>query len=331
MNQQSAVIKTRVMRITLIVSAMLMAIKFFAYWLTNSNAILTDALESIINVVAGLFALVSLSIAILPKDENHPYGHGKVEYLSAGFEGGLIFLAGVAIIVKSIYGFFHPAEIKSLDKGAWIVGFAGVCNYVMGTILVRYGKKHNSVLLIADGKHLISDTVSSIGLILGLIVIQITGRAWLDNVLAMIFGAVIFYTGFKLLRVSVTSLLDEADYEKLKHMIKVLNENRRPKWIDMHNLRVLKYGSELHVDCHITLPWYDTLEEAHNEVDQVENLLSQNMDDEVEFFIHSDPCLPACCPICKVEECTYRKAPFVKKLDWTIENMLPDRQHQLLS
>src|SRR6185436_15446438 len=115
-------------------------------------------LESIINVVAGLFALISLSIAVRPKDENHPYGHGKVEYLSAGFEGGLIFLAGIAIIAKSIYGLFHPAEIKSLDIGAWIAGFAGICNYVMGTLLVRYGKKHNSVLLIADGKHLVSDT-----------------------------------------------------------------------------------------------------------------------------------------------------------------------------
>src|SRR5215470_3397286 len=122
MNPQSAASKVRILRIMVTFSALLMAIKFFAYWLTNSNAILTDALESIINVAAGLFALFSLSIAIRPKDENHPYGHGKVEYLSAGFEGGLIFLAGAIIIIKSIYGFFQPAEIKALDKGAWIAG-----------------------------------------------------------------------------------------------------------------------------------------------------------------------------------------------------------------
>jgi len=321
--------KTRVLRIMVAFSFLLMCIKFFAYWLTNSNAILTDALESIINVVACVFALFSLAIAVRPKDENHPYGHGKVEYLSAGFEGALIFLAGAVIIGKSIYGFFQPAEIKALDKGALIAGFAGACNFLMGTILVRYGKSHNSVLLIADGKHLISDTVSSIGLIAGLIVIQLTGQVWLDNVLAMIFGFVIFYTGFKLLRESITSLLDEADYEKLNHMISILNEHRRPRWIDMHNLRILKYGCELHVDCHITLPWYDSLEQAHEEVDRVENLLTTNMDDEVEFFIHSDPCSPASCPICSIDDCIYRRSPFVKKLNWTMSNMLPDRKHEL--
>jgi cation diffusion facilitator family transporter len=275
MNPKAAAMKMRLLGMMVVFSILLMAVKFFAYWITNSNAILTDALESIINVVAGLFALFSLSVAIRPKDENHPYGHGKVEYLSAGFEGGLIFLAGALIIAKSIYGFYQPPEIKALDKGAIIAGFAGFCNYIMGSILVRHGKKTNSLLLIADGKHLISDTVSSIGLILGLIIIQVTGKNWLDNVLAMIFGGAIFYTGFKLLRVSVTSLLDEADYEKLNHMINILNHYRRPKWIDMHNLRVLKYGSELHVDCHITLPWYDSLEESHNEVYQVEKLLGE--------------------------------------------------------
>jgi cation diffusion facilitator family transporter len=290
---------------------------------------LTDALESIINVVAGLFALFSLSVAIRPKDENHPYGHGKIEYLSAGFEGGLIFLAGAIIIGKSIYGFFEPSEIHALDRGALIAGFAGACNFIMGSILVKHGKKTNSLLLIADGKHLISDTVSSIGLIAGLIIIQVTGKTWLDNVLAILFGAAIFYTGFKLLKVSVTNLLDEADYEKLNHMIQILNESRRPKWIDMHNLRVLKYGTELHVDCHITLPWYDSLEESHAEVNEVEHLLAEKMSDEVEFFIHSDPCLPSSCPICVIDNCPYRKAPFVKRLNWTMANLLPDRKHEL--
>lgn len=329
MTPESAKLKTRTLRLMLVFSTILMGIKFFAYWLTHSNAILTDALESIINVVAGLFAVFSLAVAIRPKDDNHPYGHGKVEYLSAGFEGALIFLAGIAIITKSVYGFFQPAELKSLDIGAILAGVAGACNYAMGTVLVRVGRKHNSILMIADGKHLISDTVSSIGLIAGLIIIQLTGRFWLDNVLAMIFGAVIFHTGFKLVKVSVTSLLDEADYEKLKNMVQILNNSRRPKWIDVHNLRAIKYGSELHVDCHITLPWYETLEDTHNEVRAVEDLLKKNMDGETEIFIHSDPCLPASCPICTLQDCNARKAPFVRKLEWTMDNMLPDRKHEL--
>ena len=122
--------------------------------------------------------------------------------------------------------------------------------------------------------------------------IQLTALLWLDNVLAIIFGIVIFHTGYKLIRVSVTGLLDEADYEKLEKMIELLNQKRHPKWIDIHNLRAIKYGSQLHVDCHITLPWYDSLEDSHNEVHAVEDLLKSSMDDEIEVFIHSDPCLP---------------------------------------
>lgn len=326
---ESGALKIRTMKLTLFFSVILMGIKFFAYWLTNSNAILTDALESIINVLAGTFALFSIIFAMRPKDENHPYGHGKIEYLSAGFEGGLIFVAGAAIIGKSIYAFWHPPEIKSLDIGAWLAGLAGLCNYVMGKYLVVKGKRYNSILMIADGKHLISDTVSSIGLIVGLTVILLTKIYWLDNVIAMVFGGFIFLTGFKLVKVSITSLLDEADYGKLNNLIEILNKNRRPKWIDMHNLRVLKYGSQLHIDCHITLPWYDTLEETHTEVRAVESLVKDNVEGEIELFIHSDPCLPSQCPICPVGDCKERKAPLVRKLDWTMANMLPDRKHEL--
>jgi cation diffusion facilitator family transporter len=330
MSADSGALKIRTMKMTLFFSVILMGIKFFAYWLTNSNAILTDALESIINVLAGSFALFSIIFATRPKDENHPYGHGKIEYLSAGFEGGLIFVAGAAIIAKSIYAFWHPPEIKSLDIGAWLAGLAGLCNYIMGKYLVLKGKRYNSILMIADGKHLISDTVSSIGLIVGLTVILLTKIYWLDNVIAMIFGAFIFLTGYKLVKVSITSLLDEADYGKLNNLIEILNKNRRTKWIDMHNLRVLKYGSQLHIDCHITLPWYDTLEETHNEVRAVEKLVKDNMEDEIEFFIHSDPCLPSQCPICPVQDCRERKTAFVRKLEWTMANMLPDRKHELM-
>lgn len=326
---ETALYKIRALRITLAFSVLILVLKFFAYWITSSNAILTDALESIINVVAGIFAVFSLSVAMRPKDDNHPYGHGKIEYLSAAVEGVLIFLAGIVIIGKSIYGFFQPPLLKSLDIGTWIAGIAGASNYVLGSILVRIGKKHNSVLMIADGKHLISDTVSSIGLISGLLVIQFTGKMWLDNVLAIIFGCVIFYTGIKLIRVSVTGLLDEADYDKLSNMVAVLNRNRRPKWIDIHNLRAIKHGSELHVDCHVTLPWYESLEDSHNEVKAIEEWLKSSMDNETEIFIHSDPCMPESCPICTLTECKVRRSPFVKKLDWTIENILPDRKHEL--
>jgi cation diffusion facilitator family transporter len=329
MTSESNLFKIKTMRIMLIFSVVLMAIKFVAYIITHSNAILTDALESIINVVAGAFALFSIYYSSRPKDEDHPYGHGKIEYLSVGIEGGLILIAGGGIFIKSIMGFFHPSIVDSIDVGLYISVFAGICNYIMGAYLMKNGKTHKSSLMIADGKHLITDTISSIGIVIGLAIIYFTKMYWLDNLIAIIFGMYIFYEGYKLLKESVNSLLDEADYVQLNNVVKILNNSRVEKWIDMHNLRVLKYGSHLHIDAHITLPWYDNLELSHAEVTAVENLITEKSEGEVEFFIHADPCLPISCPICSIKDCGFRKHEFVKRLEWNLENMLPDRKHRL--
>ena len=189
--------------------------------------------------------------------------------------------------------------------------FAGLCNLFMGIGLVKEGKNTNSTILLADGKHLLTDAISSGGIVLGLLIIYFTKMVWLDNVIALLAGCYICYTGFRLIKESVTHLLDEADYVKLNSLISILNMKRREKWIDIHNLRVLKYGTHIHVDAHITLPWYDNLELSHHEVSLVENLIKDELGDDVEFFIHADPCLPISCPIC------------------TVQNMLPDRKHQL--
>jgi cation diffusion facilitator family transporter len=322
-------LKIRAMQKVLLGGFLIMGIKLAAYFLTHSNAVLTDALESIINIITGVFALFSLYYASQPKDEDHPYGHGKIELLSAGFEGGLIFISGVLIIAKSIFGFFQPASIHSLDTAALLSLLAGAANFVMGKYLISLGKKHHSMIMTADGKHLISDTISSIGLVIGLLVIHFTKLLWLDNLIAILFGGFIFYTGYKLLKQSITGLLDEADYENLEKLIKVLNENRSKKWIDMHNLRVLKYGHTLHIDAHITLPWYDNLENTHHEVIAVENLIKDKIHEDIEFFIHSDPCIPGSCAICSITECKVRSEKFEQKLDWTLKNLLPNRKHSI--
>ncbi|HEY4798209.1 MAG TPA: cation diffusion facilitator family transporter, partial [Bacteroidia bacterium] len=254
---------------------------------------------------------------------------GKIENISAGFEGALIVITGISIIAGAVYGFFSPPELKKLDVGLLLSAFAGLCNYFMGAYLVKKGKQYNSILMVADGKHLIADTISGVGLVIGLALIYFTNVFWIDNILAIIFGGAILFTGYNLIKESVFNLLDKADLEKLNHLIAILNKRRREKWIDMHNLRILKYGSRLHVDAHLTLPWYDSLEEAHEEVDAVEKIMKKDMGDEIEFFIHADPCLPSSCPICSNENCTHRKNEFVRKLDWTIENLLPDSKHRI--
>jgi len=310
-------------------SVIITIIKFTAFIITHSNAILTDALENIINVVAGAFALFSVYYASLPKDENHPYGHGKVEFFSVGVEGGLIILAGGGIIIKAVMGFFHRVEIEQIDLGLYITIFGGLANFLMGQYLIKQGKKRSSVLMVADGKHLLTDTISSIGLIIGLGVIYLTKIFWLDNVVAILLGLYILFAGYKLLKESVNNLLDEADYEKLKDLVLILNENRNDKWIDMHNLRVLKYGSHLHIDAHITLPWYEKLEDSHKEVMAVERLIQDKLEGEVELFIHADPCLASSCPICLIKDCKERKSALVTRLDWTMKNLLPDKKHEL--
>ncbi len=321
--------KIRAIRISLVISIVLMAVKFSAYLLTHSNAILTDAMESIVNVTAGAFALFSIWYASLPRDENHPYGHGKIEFFSAGFEGGLIFIAAILVIVNATLALFKGNHVHSLDTGMILTAVAGGINYFTGMYLVREGNKSNSLLMVASGKHLLSDTLTSIGLIVGLAIVWFTGLVWIDNIVAIIFGLIILQTGYKLIRKSVTGLLDEADVKKLELIINEMNANRRERWIDIHNLRVLKFGSKLHVDCHITLPWYDSLEKSHDEIALLENLVRKTSGHDVEFFIHADPCvMPHSCKICQVSECKYRQADFMKKIEWNTANILPNKRHR---
>lgn len=329
MNQSATKINT--MKLTLIVGFLLMALKFLAYFLTQSSAILTDAIESIVNVLAGSFALYSLYYAAKPKDEDHPYGHGKIEFLSTGVEGGMITLAGVAMTLKGISALFNPHDLQNIDIGLGISLFSGIVNYLLARVLIKKGTTLHSSTMVADGKHLLTDTWSSVGLVIGLLVIYFTNLFWVDYVITIGLGIFIAFTGFNLVKESVFNLLDKADYVKIEHLISVLNTKRNPSWIDIHNLRVVKYGSVVHVDCHMTLPWYFTLEESHKEVDDLDKLATTEFSHEIEFFIHADPCLPKSCSICEMKDCKVRKNDFVKRLEWNMSNVLPDTKHTINS
>jgi cation diffusion facilitator family transporter len=327
--EKSAFIKIRAIRTVLIAGAVIMLCKFIAFFITYSNAILSDALESIINVVAGCFAYYSLWLAAKPRDIDHPYGHGKIEFISAGFEGGLILLTGIIIIGKSVINIFHPVTIQHLDTGAGIAAVAGASNYFLGRFLIRTGEQYKSITLVADGKHLISDTISSIGLVAGVILIWITGLVWLDNVFAILFGLIIIYTGYHLVRKSLAGLMDEADTGILKEMVAIMNNNRHDNWIDIHNLRVLQYGSSYHIDCHITLPWYNDLQTSHDELKKMEDLIIAKFHHKVELFIHPDPCMSFSCSLCQISDCKVRQKPFEHKIEWTLDNVMLNAKHHL--
>lgn len=311
----------------LLVGALLMIVKFTAWGLTGSNAILSDALESFVNIFAGAFALFSLYLAARPKDSNHPYGHGKIEFLSATLEGSMICIAGIFILSKAVYNLFFPDEVQSLDTGVVLTLIAGVVNGIMGFILLRRGNKVQSITLISGGKHLISDAWSTAGLILGLILIMITDLLWIDNVVAIIFGAYILYTGLHILRKSIAGIMDEMDYDILKPLMQQINDSRRPNWIDLHNLRVIRYGTTLHVDCHMTIPWYLNVKEAHDEADLIEKQVHQSGGMPLEWFVHMDPCHEGSCKICTLDACHVRMHPFERKIIWDESNLLKNRNH----
>lgn len=316
-------------KIVAILGVLLFAIKLTAWYITNSVAILTDALEGIVNVIAAFIGLYSLYLSAQPKDKNHPYGHGKAEFISAGVEGVLISFAGIWIIFEAIQHLISPHQLKQLNFGMYLIIFAGIINFLLGYFAIQKGKKNNSIALISSGKHLISDTLTTLGVVIGLIIINITGIVWLDSVVAIIFGIIIIFTGIKILRQSLAGIMDEADVQLLKEMVKTLQENRQPNWIDFHNLRIIKFGPRLHIDCHITVPWYFNVKEAHTEIDRIENLIQEKFGNNIELFVHSDYCKPKSCEICTKIDCDVREKPFVKQVTWDLENVASNHKHQL--
>ena len=312
-----------------VLSVVLFFVKVTAWYITHSVAILTDALESIVNVIAGFIGLYSLYVSAKPKDEDHPYGHGKVEFISAAIEGVLIAVAGVMIIREAIYNLYHPHEIHKLDYGIYLVLVTAVINYVAGTICVRSGKKNNSLALMASGKHLIADTYTTFGIIIGLALILFTHISWLDSVVAIVFALLILYTGYKIIRTSIAGMMDEADVELLEKMVLLLNENRNENWVDLHNLRIIKYGPTIHLDCHLTVPWYFNVHEAHTEVESLSQLVRSHFGESVELFVHSDGCLEFSCKICEKKDCVKRMHDFQKRIEWTMQNISSDNKHQI--
>lgn len=320
----------RVQTIVVLVSCALFLVKLLAYYFTASVAILTDALESTVNVVTGFTGLYSLRISAKPRDENHPYGHGKVELISASFEGILILVAGVLIIYESIVNLLHPHTLKSLDFGILLILSTAVINYLTGWYCIKIGGKNHSIALQASGKHLQTDTWSTLGIIAGLVLIRFTRIAWIDSAVAILFGLLILVEGSKIIRQTVAGIMDEADMELLRQLIRVLNANKPDNWIDMHNLRIIKYGAILHLDCHLTVPWYFNVNEAHREIDTLDQLIRQHFPQSLEMFVHTDGCIPPhSCAVCPVLECPVRQSPFKHRIEWTFANITNNQKHTL--
>ena len=310
-----------------IVGIVLFLGKLLAWHFTNSDAVFSDAMESIVNIIAAFMGLYSLYLAAKPKDVAHPYGHGKVEFVTSGVEGALIIFAGVIIIVQSVNSLLEGNIPKQLDWGIWIVAATAVINYLMGHISYQKGIKENSLVLQSSGKHLKSDTFTTMGVVVSLVLVQWTKIYWIDALVALLFGGYIMFVGYKIIRKSLSGIMDEADLEMLQSLSKFLNENRQRQWIDVHNMRIQQHGSGLHIDAHLTLPWYYELRKAHNEMEDLYKLIGKNTARTIEFNFHLDDCKPSSCEICVLWECPVRQRPFVKKIDWNSQTIAQVGKH----
>lgn len=310
-------------------SVVLFAAKIIAWYLTQSVAILSDALESIVNVLAGFIGLYSLYVAAKPSDTEHPYGHGKAEFISAAAEGSLIIAAGFLILYETLQNYFQQRMPEQLDLGLYVIAVTAVINYIAGHICKSIGKKNNSLALQASGKHLQIDTFSTLVIIAALVIMLFTGVLLLDKIVALVMSFIIMYNGYKIIRRSLAGIMDEADMELLNRMVALLNKNKSPDWIDMHNLRVIKYGSVLHIDCHLTLPWYMNIHEAHLEIDKLTALIKAEFGDAIEMFVHTDGCLDFSCHICNKTDCPVRQHSFKERVEWTLENVILNKKHRL--
>ncbi len=319
--------KIKWVSISIFISLFQSSLKFYAFSVTNSSSIFTDAVESIANVLASCFALYAVYLTNIPKDSNHPYGHGKIEFFSAAFEGSLISLSGFFVLYHSILSIYHPIEIQAIQVGLKITAFSMVLNFLYGNFLIQQGKKLNSITLDSDGKHLFYDSITSLFIIIGLLLTKLIDSKLIDPVLSIILSFYLIYSGFKIFRKSVAGLMDETNLKVFGEIAIKLNDFRRNSWIDIHNMRIIQFGDKYNIDCHLTLPYYYNLEEAHDEVIKFEEAIKEITNQETEIFTHSDPCIPTCCSICLVSDCIQRKDSFINKVGWSVENLQKNQKH----
>jgi cation diffusion facilitator family transporter len=311
------------MTLALLVGCLLMAVKFVAYYITGSTAILSDALESIINVVASGFVLYSIYLSHQPPDKTHPYGHGKIEYFAVGFEGALIILAAGAILYKAIPAFFQVRMLSELNFGILLVLGTSVVNLAVGLFLIRTGRRTKSAPVEADGKHLLTDVFTSLGVVFGLVLVRLTDWSWWDPITACAVAVNIIMTGWHLVKKSFGRLMDEADPELLERIVEILNEHRHPDWIDVHQLRSRHYGNKVHVDFHLVVPRSFGLLEAHLEAKEIEEKILSSLVEVEEVIVHVDPCEDPLCSWCMRAKCQDRNSDFIGEVEpWQVEKVV---------
>lgn len=320
-------VQKRAALLSLGISLVVLSLKFLGYNATNSTAILSDALETIANVVTALVALIVIKFAMEPADDSHPYGHGKLEYFSAAFEGGIILFAALAILFESTRSLIKGTVVHDLQTGMIYVALASLINAVVGFYLIRVGRQKNSEALKASGLHLMADVKTTAGVVIGLFLYEATGLKWIDPAIGIAVGIWLGWESCRIIKKNIGGLLDEADLESVQILTHKMNHHLKPEIIDIHNLRIIRSGSFHHIDAHLVVPYFLDIQNVHELIEVFEKHVVQEYQFEGEFAFHTDPCYQNYCRVCEVKNCAVRKTPFQGRREFTQAHVIRGPQY----
>ncbi len=279
---------TRYAWLSIATAAGVIILKVIAYLLTGSIGFLSDAIESGANILSAVITLVALLVAARPPDEEHAFGHAKAEYFSVGAEGILIIGAAVFIAVQAIGRFIDPQPLAQIGLGLWVSAMATVANLVVARILLNAGKRHRSAALTADAQHLMTDVWTSVGVIVGVALVSLTGWLWLDPVIAMIVALQIVVTGLKLVRSSANGLLDAGLPEEEVSRLRAILDHYQAEGVSYHALRTRQAGVQRFVSVHIQVPGNWSVQRGHELLEMIEYQMRQEMS-PVNVTTHLEP------------------------------------------
>jgi cation diffusion facilitator family transporter len=313
--------------VSLFVSILVLALKVKAYYVTNSAAVLSDALETVVNVVTAVVALFAVKLAAAPADSNHPYGHGKMEYFSAAFEGGLIFFAALAILFNGVTALLNKSEISNYLEGALYSSIATLFNLATGIYLLYIGKRNKSEALKASGKHILADVVTTLGVFISLGLVYLTKEPRIDAGISLLIGLLLGFEAYKVVRTNSGALLDEADANLVEMLSCALEKNRKPALIDIHHLRMIRSGNFHHIDAHMVVPEFYDIKTVHDISHDFEKAVVTEYEFDGEFAFHTDPCMQMYCSVCSVKDCPVRQADFKYLKPWTSQHIVTGPQY----
>lgn len=301
----------------LVLSTALMFAKFGAYLATQSAAVLSDALESIVNIVTSGFALFAVWLSAQPRDFEHPYGHGRIEYIASALEAVALGVAGAAIIIVTTTRYQQGAVVVDTGTGSVYVTLIAVAALLGGTLLVRRGRKLDSDTLIADGLHIRADAYTTFGTLAALLLVEFTGVVFFDYLVSYLIGVWLCIHCVLILREAAEKLMDRADPALLDDIAELLESIREPGWTSPHQTKVQRLGRDIHVDIHMVFPRYWDLVKTHACASKMEAALEERFGRRSEMMVHMEPCRDRGCATCDKDDCPIRKKAFEGRVAWT--------------